>query len=110
MNEEMCIKKLKEANNTYFEKYFMNYDIGSAVCEGMTDGLKALLKAYTKFVFLENSIQTIKNNKKYWNNIDIQTKSIIKFTFKGVKKINKVIQNVLVPISKDISSNKIYKR
>ena len=99
MNEELCIIKLNQANDVYFEKHFLNQDINTGISETMMEGLKVLLKAYTKFVFLENSICRIKSNKKYWKMLDIETKTTIKLVLKGVKNINKVIQNILLPIS-----------
>ena len=106
MDEEMFIKKLNQANDIYFKKHFLNQDINTAISEAMTEGLKVLLKAYAKFVFLENSICRIKNNKKFWKTLDIETKVTVKLALNGVKKINKVIQNILVPISEGMEMDK----
>ena len=106
MNEEMCITKLNQANDVYFEKHFLNQDINTGISETMMEGLKVLLKAYTKFVFLENSICRIKSNKKFWKTLDIETKTTIKLALKGVKKINKVILNILLPISEGFEGQK----
>lgn len=106
MNEELFIQELEKANNRYFEKHFQDKDINVAIGETMMEGLKILLKAYTKFVFLENSINIIKGNKKFWQKLDNDTKSTTKIILKGIKKINKVIANVLLPISEGMSLNK----
>ena len=57
--------------------HFADKDINNALFRTMVDGLKILLKAYTKFVFLENSIGMIKNNAKLWKKLDKGTKSRI---------------------------------
>ena len=106
MDEELCIKELKLANDKYFEKYFLNQDINIAISKTIMDGLKVLLIAYTRFVFLENSIQTIKRNKKFWENMNEETKITLKLVLRGVKKINKVVQNILLPISEGMEIGK----
>ena len=99
MDDELFIKELIEANNVYFKKYFVNNDINTAIYSTFTEGLKILLKAYTKFLFLENGINTIKNNKKVWKSIDYDTKNDIKLFLKGVKMINENIKSILEPIT-----------
>ena len=80
----------------------LNKDINLALYKTIMEGLKMLLKAYTKFVFLENSIIAIKTNKPLWKKLDNETKSKIKFILKGVKMINKDIKNILFPIAKGL--------
>ena len=106
MNEELFIQELEKANNKYFEEHFINQDINTAISETMMEGLKILLKAYTKFVFLENSINIIKGNKKFWQKLDNDTKLTTKIILKCIKKINKVIANILLPISEGMNLNK----
>ena len=106
MNEELFIEELKKANDKYFKTHFLNKDIDAALYNAFVNCLKMLLKTNLKFVFLENSIITVKNNKAFWEKTDKKTKESINIILKEIKMINYNIENLLLPISEYFSLDK----
>ena len=106
MDEQLFIKELTKANDKYFKKHFSDKDIDTSLYNAFVDCLKMLLQTNLKFVFLENSIITVKNNKAFWRKTDKKTKESINIILKEIEMINDDITNLLVPISEYLSLDK----
>lgn len=103
MDYNILEKQFFDANYKYFEQNFVNQNLNNALYNSVINELKMLTKTYAKFIFLENSIVMIKNNRKFWRKLDKETKDRTNFILKGIKMINNDIQNILVPISEELT-------
>lgn len=103
MDYKVLEKQFFDANYKYFEQNFVNQNLNNALYNSVIKELKMLAKTYAKFIFLENSIVMIKSNRKFWRNLDKETKDRTNFILKGVKMINNDIQKILTPISDELA-------